>query len=214
MPERPGLAAFDKQLRSYSWLTGIRDCALLWFKKCGHNLSKGSSITLLEDAGNFKAGDEAVVAQVVDESVYLLANDYMLEEMNKAQGRKEDGSIDQTKAAKEKKQVWLAQNAVIVKPEAVTRQRLQFNIGFITPESAADMGILIAKQILDISEAWEKNQYPSNFGIRFPHDDQRDPYMRAFVLGDEAYKKEHFKQADSEELDEIFGDAEPEEDGE
>ena len=200
LPERPGMAAFDKQLRVYSWLTGIRDCSLLWFKKTSHTLSKGSSVTLLEDMGRFKAGDEAVVAQLTTiDGVWLVGNDYNLEEMADAQGRKEDGSVEQTKVAKERKAKWLEQNAVQVPERAVTRQRLQFNAGFVTIESANEMGILIAKQMLDIADAWEKKQYPSNFGIRFPHDDQRDPYFRAFILQDEVYKEEHFKQTEHEE---------------
>lgn len=206
LPERPGLAAFDKQLRVYSWLTGIRDAGLLWFKKCGHNLSKGSSITLLEDAGNYKAGVEAVIAQVVDDKVWLLPNDFMLEEMNKAQGRKEDGAIDQTKAAKQRKAEWLEQNGVLVSESTVTRQRLQFNCGFISIESANDAGVIAADQIIRIANAWEKKQYPVNFGIRFPSNDLGDPYFRAFVLKDENFKEEYFKQVDSEEIDDLFRD--------
>ena len=205
-PERFGMAAYDKQLRCYSWLTGIRDCSLLWFKKASHSLSKGSSITLLESGGNFQAGEEAVIAQVTDDGIYVVANDYMIEQMNEAQGRKEDGSIDQTKAAKLKKAEWLKQNAVLVPESAITKQRLQFNSGFITNESANEMGVLIAKQMLDIVDAWEKKQYPSNFGVRFPANDQNDPYFRAFVLKDEAFKNDNFKQADPEEFNDLFED--------
>src|ERR1700719_379911 len=59
-PEMYGMAAFDLQLRAYSFLTGIRDASLLWFVKKGHSFQKGSSISLLEDAGQFKAGQELV----------------------------------------------------------------------------------------------------------------------------------------------------------
>lgn len=205
LPERPGIVAFDKQLRVYSWLTGIRDASFLWFKKTGHNLSKGSSVTLLETAGHFGAGSEAVVAQVIDGGVYIVANDFFLEEMTVAQGRKEDGSIDQTKAAKERKAKWLQDNAVLVLESALTRQRLQFNCGFITKESADDAGLIAAKQIVEIADAWKKRQYPSNFGIRFPQDDQRDPYFRAFVLKDEVYKNDNFTLSEN---DDLFEDSE------
>lgn len=208
LPERPGIVAFDKQLRVYSWLTGIRDVSFLWFKKTGHSLSKGSSITLLEDTVHFKAGAEAVVAQVVDEGLYLVANDYFLEEMAVAQGRKADGTIDQTKAAKERKIKWLQENAALVPESAVTRQRLQFNCGFVTKESANEAGQLASKQIIEIVNAWKTKQYPSNFGIRFPQDDQRDPYFRAFVMQDEIYKNENFTLSES---DDIFNDPEMEE---
>lgn len=205
LPERPGIVAFDKQLRVYSWLTGIRDTAFLWFKKTGHNLSKGSNITLLEDAGHFKAGAEAVVAQVTDKGVYIVANDLMLEEMNAAQGRKEDGSIDQTKAAKERKAQWLQQNAPLVPESSITRQRLQFNAGFVSLESAKDSGLIAAKQIVEIVNAWKNKEYPNNFGIRFPQDDQRDPYFRAFVLKDQIFKDENFKQSE-DDSDDLFAE--------
>src|SRR6266478_7579310 len=66
-PEQYGIAAYDTQLRRYSWLSGIRDVALLWFVKKGLTLQKGYSVTLLEDAGFLKAGQEAVIALVEDE---------------------------------------------------------------------------------------------------------------------------------------------------
>lgn len=211
LPENPGIAAYDKQLRAYSWLTGIRDCALLWFKKCGHNFQKGSSITLLADAGNFKAGAEAVVAKVDGDKAYVVANDFMLEEMAKAQGKKEDGSTDQSKAAKEKGMAWLKENAPLVPISDMTRQRLQFNIGFVTIESANDAGQIAARQIVQIVNSWKTKTYPQTFGIRFPSDDRNDPYFRAFVLNDVAFKNDNFKQADSEAFDDLFEDEGPEE---
>lgn len=200
LPERPGIVAFDKQLRSYSWLTGIRDVAFLWFKKTGHKLSKGISVTLLEKAGHFEAGAEAVVAQVSDEHVYIVANDFFLEEMDKAQGIKADGKADQTNAAKERKAKWLETNAIKVSEGSLTRQRLQFNCGFVTKESADDAGLIAAKQIKEIADAWKTQSYPSNFGIRFPQDDKRDPYFRAFVLKDEVYKNDNFSISEGDSL--------------
>ena len=209
-PERPGLAAYDKQLRVYSWLTGIRDCGLLWLKKCGHTLSKGSSVTLLEDIGDRRAGDEAVVAQITEDGVWLVHNDFMLEEMIKAQGRKEDGSIDQTKAAKERKAQWLRQNGLLVQEGQLTRQRLQYNCGLISLDSANDAGLIAADQVTRIVHAWETKRWPQTFGVRFPANDINDPYFRAFVLNDEAYRKENFRQSDQDEFDDLFD--EPEDD--
>src|SRR5258708_5704570 len=58
LDDTKGIVAHDLQLRTYSWLTGIFDVAFLWFKKSGHELQKGTSITLLEDAGGHPAGSE------------------------------------------------------------------------------------------------------------------------------------------------------------
>jgi hypothetical protein len=175
------------------------------------NLSKGSSVTLLEDIGRLKAGDEAVVAQTTDNGVWLVTNDYFLEEMANAQGRKEDGSIDQTKAAKERKAKWLQENAIEVPERAVTRQRLQFNCGFVSIESANDAGKVAAKQIVDIVNAWKEKSYPNWAGIRYPDDNQNDSYFRAFVLNDTAFKEQNFIRAD-EELDDLFDEEFGEED--
>jgi hypothetical protein len=209
-PEGMGIAAYDKQLRRYSWQSGIRDVALLCFVKKGHSIKKGSSVTLLVDTPNFKAGTELVVAHVNSEKdgAYLVANDFMLTEMDKAQGIKEDGSVEQTKVAKERKMVWLSQNAPLVPVTSITRQRIQFNSGFVTIESAKDAGLTAARQIVQIVNSWKTKQWPSEFGIRYPQDDRNDPYFRAFVLKDEVFKNQYFIQKDADTFDDFFAEEE------
>jgi hypothetical protein len=204
-PENPGIAAFDTQLRRYSWQSGIRDVGLLWFKKAGRSLKKGLSITLLEDAGTFRAGDEAVIAKVDGDSLWFVLNDFMLEEMDRAQGFKGD-KVDQTNAAKERAFQWLQNNGVKISLDKITRQRLQFNAGRVTDESANDAGLIASRQIVGIVNAWSSKQWPNTFGIRYPHDDRNDPYFRAFVVGEEAYKAQYFRQSDEESLDDLFAD--------
>lgn len=209
-PEQYGIAAHDTQLRRYSWHSGIRDVGLLWFVKKGHSLQKGSSVTLLEDAGIFKAGQEAVIAQVDGDDVILVANDFMVEEMTKAQGKKPDGKTDQTNAAKARRDEWLSKYGARVPSEIITKQRLQFNAGYVTIESANDAGLIAARQIVNIVNAWHSKQYPNTFSIRYPHDDRSDPYFRAFVLGDEAFRNTNFTKADEETMDDLFADQEGE----
>jgi hypothetical protein len=210
-PEQYGLAAFDVQLRRYSWLSGIRDVALLVWVKKGHSLQKGSSVTLLEDAGQFKAGQEAVVAQMDGDEAVLVANDFMIEEMERAQGKKEDGKTDQTKVAKARRDEWLEQFGVKVPTEIITKQRLQFNAGYVTIESANEAGMIAARQIVNIVTAWHSKQWPNSSGIRYPKDDRSDPYFRAFILEDEAYKNQNFTKSDDTSLDDLFSDNEVEE---
>lgn len=207
-PERPGLAAFDKQLRTYSWLTGIPTAGFLWFKKCGHRLQKGVSVTLLEKAGEFAAGDEAVVVKVDGDHAWLLGNDYWIDEMEKAQGLKEDGSVIQTNAAKAKGMEWLKEHGVLASTSLLTRQRLQFNVGLVSNKSAQEAGQLAASQIVRIVNSWNNKSWPSNFGVRYPNNDINDPYFRAFVLDEKAFRDENFTKSDQEELDDIFDDSE------
>jgi len=208
LPEAYGIVAYDTQLRRYSWQSGIRDVALLGFIKKARSLQKGSSVTLLEDSGTFKAGQEAVIAQVEKEgeTVWLLANDFMIEEMEKAQGKKPDGKTDQTNAAKERRQKWLEEFGTKTHEGFVTKQRLQFNAGYVTIESANEAGMIAARQIVNIVNAWHSKQWPNTFGIRYPHDDRQDPYFRAFVLKDEAFKNLNFTKSDEETLDDLFAD--------
>src|SRR5260370_15174766 len=157
-----GIVSHDLQLRTYAWLRGLdpsgtATVAFLWFKKAGIDLQKGSSVTLLEDApSRFKAGDEAVVAQInKDENftVYILKDDVELEDMRKAQGLKDNGNLDTTKAAVERKTVWLEQNGVLIPQYKLTRQRLQFSAGLVDYKSAADAGQIAADQIARIVNA-------------------------------------------------------------
>lgn len=206
-----GIVAHDLQLRTYAWLrgtdkSGTITVAFLWFKKSGVNLEKGSSVTLLEDAPiRFKAGDEAVVAHVnKDENftVTLLKDDVELEDMRKAQGLKENGNLDTTKVAVARKEEWLSKNGVVIPQYKLTRQRLQFSAGLVSPQSAADAGQIAANQIARIVGAWDSNKWPNTFGIRYPHDDRKDPFFRAFVLKDNVYRDGMFEQR----YDEFFED--------
>lgn len=196
-PDQYGIAAYDTQLRRYSWLSGIRDVALLWFVKKGLTIQKGYSVTLLEDAGLMKAGAEAVVAMTEDEGIWLLPNDFMVEEMERVQGKK-NGKTEQTNEAKKRRDAWLEENGTFTSEEAVTKQRLQFNAGFVTVESAEDAGKIAQKQIINIVQAWQSQNYPNTFGVRYPHDDRTDPYFRAFVLNDKQFKESNFTKSDED----------------
>lgn len=203
-PETPGIAAFDKQLRRYSWLTGVPTVGLVWFKKAGINLSKGVSCTLLQDAFGygFNAGSEVVVAHVEDEDkVWIVRDDYFVEVMEKAQGRKANGNLDTTKEAMKRKTEWIENNAVRVPGSYLTRQRLQFNCGIVSEESAGDAGMIAARQIVAIVNSWKTKRWPNTFGIRFPSDDTNDPYFKAFVLGDKMFKDQHFIKSSEEDFD-------------
>ena len=213
--EAQGMSRFDMQLRRYSWLSGIRDVAFLWFKKASTKLAKGRSVTLLEDAGTYTAGMEAVIAAEADEGMWwVVANDFLIEEMEKAQGHKADGKLDTTKGATAHKEMWLTQNACQIPATAITRCRVQFNASFVTKESAAVAGRVAGRQIMGIVNSWKDNTWDDTFGVRYPHDDTNDPYFQAFVKDDKAYREQNFVQSDEETLDDLFADDSPEEEGE
>lgn len=204
-PEQYGMAAYDVQLRRYSWHTGIRDVALLWFVKKSHTIQKGSTVTLLEDVGNFKAGTEMTVAAMEEDIPILLANDSLINEMERIQGRKEDGKLMQTKEAKARRDEWLSNFGAKVSTEKLTKQRLQFNAGFVTVRSADEAGMIAGRQIINIVNARLANAWPNTFGIRYPHDDRSDPYFRAFVQQDQMFRDQNFTKSGDDYAD-LFGD--------
>lgn len=214
LEDLPGIVSQDLQLREYAWVQGMKDypwttVAFLWFKKCGHTIKKGVSVTLLEDAGVFKAGEEAVVASEEDGSVYLVRNDVELEEMDRAQGYREGTkSLDTKKEAKERAKQWRAAHGTLVKETSITRQRLQFNSGIVSKTSAEDAGHIVAEQIVRIVNAWESNHWINTFSIRFPHKDTKDPYFVAFVLRDNTFRDAAFEQKAEEDLSDYFDEPE------
>lgn len=206
--ETPGIVINDLQLRTYSYLTNIRDVAFIWFKKNLHELEKGTSVTLLKHAGeSMKPGDEAVVAAVEKEDegeswVYLVKNDTELDEMKKFLGEVKAT----TKEGKALKQQWLENAATYAPASSVTRQRLQFNTGIVSFDSAQDAGRISGNQIARIADAWDRKIWPNTFGIRFPHDDRQDSYFRAFVLNDKTFRDATFQQKGEEPMED-FGEA-------
>jgi hypothetical protein len=207
-PETYGLAAYDTQLRRYSFLSGVRDGALLWLVKKTHTIKKGSKVTFLEDTAKFKAGQEAIVAATEGENVIILPNETLIGEMEKAQGFKEDGKLEQTKVAKERRAKFLELTGAQVHTNFLTKQRLQFNAGYISLDSANDAGAIAGQQIINIVNAWHQQLYPNKFGVRYPHDDRSDPYFRAFVLGDTQFRDLNFTKVDEESFDDLFAEDE------
>lgn len=205
-PEQPGMAAFDSQLRRYSWLSGIRDVSLLWFKKSGLEYKKGYSATFIEPVGNYKAGQECVIVKVENDHAWVVYNDFMIDEMERVQGKKGD-KLDQTDEAKRRGLDWLEHNGTYTPLANLTRQRLQFNTGRVSEQSAEDAGRVAARQIVAIVNAWNTKQWPNTFGIRYPRDDRNDSYFRAFVLGDQIFRDQNFVKSDEVSFDDLFQDS-------
>lgn len=200
-----GMAGYDPQLRRYSWLSGIRDVAFLWFKKAGQNLKKGSKVTTLVEVAGYPAGSQMIVAHL-DEQIRIVPSEGHMLAMDEAQGRKPDGKLDTTKLAQERKQKWLGENALVVQREQITRVGLQFNSARLTDQEAEVAGRIAGRQIQGIVNAWRSDVWDNTFQVRYPHDDSSDPYFRAFVLNDLEYRKENFIKTDESSLDELFAD--------
>ena len=129
----------------------------------------------------------------------------MLEEMERIQGKKGD-KLDQSVEAEQRRLNWLHDNGALVSILDITKQKLQFNSGIVSESSANDAGRTAARQIVEIVNACKTGIYPQTFGIRYPKDDRNNPYFRAFVLGDEMFKKHNFTKVDEESFDDLFNE--------
>jgi PD-(D/E)XK nuclease superfamily len=210
-PVTPGIAAYDKQLRRYSWLTGIQDVAILWFKKTTLKITKGCTASLLvdtEDPG-MPAGKEVIVASLGDEGCWIVEDEFFIEQMEDYQGYS-NRRVDTSKFGTARKNEWLRNNSIFVKYENLTRQRIQFNCGRVTEQSAEDAGRIAARQIVGIVNAWKTKHWENTFGVRYPNDDTRDPFFRAFVLGDTMFQQQNFVKSDDNVMDDMFDDDESE----
>jgi hypothetical protein len=206
-----GLVRFHPQMRNYAFLTKIYTVWMLWFVKKCHKVGKGNIVTLLANHGNVPAGEELIVASLIKDSeeVYLVPDKSWIETMEKEQGRKEDGSLDTKKEANERKEQWLVKYAIKVPLSAVTKQRLIFDSGIITPESAMEAGEIAGRQIQQIVNSWKTNKWPSTYQVSYPRDDSKDPYFRAFILNDTEFRDANFTRT----FEEAFDDLEPEPEG-
>ena len=188
-PERQGMAAFDAQLRRYSWQSGIRDVGLLWFKKSNPVIKKNYVVSIIEGYGNLKPGQECVVAETDGDFVWVVESEFLVEQADKN---------------KQNRAEFLANNGYRLPRSSVTKQRLQFNTGRVSEKSAEDAGKNAARQIIGIVNSWKTKSWPDTFGIRYPHDDRNDSYFRAFVMNDDVFRNHNFTKSD--DFKDLFSD--------
>jgi len=207
-PEQPGMAAFDSQLRRYSWLSGIRDVSLLWFKKCGLGYKRGYTATVIDAGSGYAAGEQCVIAAVDGAHAWVVRGDFLLDEMDKVRGKK-GKSADESPEAEARVLGFLNTVGARFPLTSLTKQKMQFNAGRVSNASADDAGRIAQRQIIQIVNAWKNKEYPNTFGVRYPKDDRNDAYFRAFVLEDEMFKKQTFVKSDEASFDNLF-DEDPE----
>lgn len=159
----PELTVLDPQLRSYSWVKGWPNVGFLWFRKMGRSISKGDSVTILEEYAGFQPGDTATVMLKDDFGVWLTSNQVTIDEMD-AQ------FIGKSKAVEAARTAFIEANSKHVLEKAITKQRVQFKHAVITAESRDDIGRSIKRDVINIAAANEKDFWPMQSGVRFPNE--------------------------------------------
>lgn len=170
LDETPGILALDPQLARYAWLSCIPDVAFLWGRRSKpDSFEKGTEVTFLESSGKWTVLDKGIVWEYRDENQTLLiatSNGFSVvkEEFSKIKGK---GSKERQVALI---QSYLENETLSEVPvDVVTKQRLQFSAVRISPEDILETGQVVAKEIVEIHDANQKNFWPKDGkGIRFP----------------------------------------------
>lgn len=173
----PELTVLDPQLRSYAWVKSWSDVAFLWFRKMGRQISKGDTVTLLEAVAGHSAGDDLLVAATDDFGIWVTNDTEVLNQID-AQ------FVGKSKAVEAARQKFIEENAKLIKESSVTKQRVQFKQAYITQESAEDIGRKIKRDIIAIANATEKDFFPMESGVRYPHERCPNCPMRGICSGD------------------------------
>lgn len=172
----PGMMALDGQLRKYAWVSGIRDVGFLNFVKARPaEFKKGTNVTLLEDAGDWKAGTCLVTYKFIEAvsdpmtpSRLLVGTAATVQLMDDlAENIKGKGG---TEAKAQLILDYLSNGGLIsVTREQVTKTRLQFVRGIIPEEDLSEIGTALGTDMFAVMAAQESGSYPKDGGVRFPN---------------------------------------------
>jgi len=199
----PGILALDQQIRSYAWITGCADGGMIYFQKQGRGLERGIEVSLLADAGDFKAGQSAVVIKyqeaveavparpadpakprskpkeavpAVPEETWIVENESIIEQMFQHCGK------GQTKEEKDARNIFIRENATLIAKENVTRQKLHFVTAHISLSDQAEAARQIGQDVAAITHANAENWWPKTGGVRFPNNRCCTCQMRGICL--------------------------------
>jgi PD-(D/E)XK nuclease superfamily len=190
----PEFTVLDPQLRSYSWVKGWPDVAFLWFRKMGRSISKGDTVTFLESCAGLQPGDDALVAMCDDFGIWVTQNQQAIDEM-------ETKFVGDSKAVKALRQQYVEANFKHAPERAITKQRVQFKMATITPESAEDIGRSIKRDVINIAAANEKEFWPMQSGVRFPNEKCPNCAMRGICANKPELRDTLLVRKQMDELD-------------
>jgi hypothetical protein len=182
----PGMMSLDGQLRKYAWVSGIRDVAFLNFVKARpDDFKKGTSVTLLEEAGVWSPGQQLVVAKFQSPKEAVVASEGIKAspavEWGLWAGTEEavrimDEALDKIsgKGSKESSALLFANlviNGTILKlsRDQITKTRVQFVRGIIPEEDLAEVGQALGVDMFALKAAQDSGCYPQDGGVRFPN---------------------------------------------
>lgn len=193
----PKIYQLDGQLRQYAWGTGIADTAFLVLCKNGTKVGSGDKVTLLGYDGppltfDPQVGEEFIVLTKSQDSVILIQEEKIYDEyQSKVKEIKGKGS----EAAKENLlTMYVLAFGFKVRPEQITKQRIQFIAARIPKEDQEEAGEQIGMEAVSIADAFQSNNFPKCPGVRFPNQVCNQCECLGLCIGDEQLVKQRLIQ--------------------
>lgn len=207
----PGILALDQQIRSYAWITANPDGGMIYFQKQGRGLERGLEVSLLASAGEFKAGQSAVVIkyqdaepakpadpakprskpkEAVPEETWIVENESIIERMFFECGK------GQTNDEKDARNLFIRENATLVDKNILTRQKLHFVTAHISLSDQAEAARQIGQDVAAITYANSENFWPKQGGVRFPNNKCVSCVMRGICLDSQELRDRLVHRAD------------------
>lgn len=199
------LVGLDPQLAEYAWQMRVPDVAFLWFAKSSHGYKRGSRVSILEDAGQWYAGMELKVIAVMDDGGVYVGLTKMVEAYEK------EISPLRGKARDAKETEWLFANLetkelALVRPEQVTKQKLQFAAARLTQTDMDETGRSVAQTTVEMVRAHDQQFYEKQGGIRFPNEKCNYCAMRWICLNLPEERDKNLTKRGEEWLDGVQGE--------
>lgn len=160
------LCSLDRQLREYSWATGIETVGFLVLVKNITEPSSGQYVTLLQNFGGLEAGESYIVLDI-DESFVIILNSRA--EYDEYRRRESEIKGKGATAAKQDLLTEYVFKGFRVPREFVTKCSIQFLPALISEQARQDAEFTIKKEAIEIADCNQNNNFPQKSGVRFPH---------------------------------------------
>lgn len=198
------LVKLDKQLREYVWGANASFGAFLWFEKKGHTMKKGDRVATLVDVQGrvlYNAGRNLTVCffDSKNNQVFAVVSAEGFERYQKAV---QDLSGKALEAAK-LYFITTDDDAVVVTPDQITKQRVDFAAAYFTKEDLIEIGRSVSQETMQMIHAHRTGFYPMTGGVRFPMEKCNTCCMRGICAGNEELKNELVVISGEEWLDDV-----------
>lgn len=170
LDDTPGIIALDQQLRSYAWITGLPDGGFIWFQKVNRSLERGSSVHLLNNFEDYKAGQSAVVVKYKEADEGVPEETWIVREQAVIDNMLVQCGSGQKKAEKEARDAYIRTNGTRVDKSILTKQRVKAVTAHFPLSDQQEVAKQIGQDVAQIVFSNDENFFPKQGGVRYPND--------------------------------------------